>query len=316
MPKNYVNELNVNSGGKVFFSSDYEVPKVLTPNIGQYQNIFIGRQEQLKEIENRLQESNSLLLLNGIGGIGKSALAGVYLTKQKDSFDYYGYVEVGENIKEAFYSAFKGSLLLNEEDKFENIILKLRNLEGSKLLIIDDVKNASQQTEVLNLINTLIQNGYKIIFTSRVNIEDVKNYPIGTLKKEDAIKLFLEHSQMEYSKEIEEILEYIDYHTLFIELISKTIKNEGYSLQSILDKFDNDGLCNIEYEDTDGVEKTINYILNELFNLQNLNQDYKLLLKKLSILPSIPIESNLLKEILKLERLGKLNHLVNIGWLI
>ena len=317
MPKNYVNELK--NYGTVNFNehSKHIVPKALTPSRGKHRSVFIGRQEELKEIEKRLQESDSLLLINGIGGIGKSYLASYYFSIKANNFNHYGYVEVGENIKESFYVAFKKSLKLKEEDEFDDIIVELRNLEGNKLLVIDDVKNANKQREEINLINTLIEDGYKIIFTSRTIIEDVKNYYIGTLKKEDAVKLFLEHSKLEYSNEIDKILEYIGYHTFLIKLIAKTVvKKEGYSLQDILKKFKSGELCKINYKDLDGNEETINYNLNQLFNLQKLNETYILLLKKLSILPPIVIETKLLLDILKLDRVGKLNFLVNSGWLI
>jgi serine/threonine protein phosphatase 1 len=110
-------------------------------------------------------------------------------------------------------------------------------------------------------------------------------------------------------------------HTLFIKLVADTIENEGYSLDDILQKFENGELSKIEFIDEEsGDEVTFNQNLQELFSMQNLKDEYVLLLKRLAVLPSIDIELNFLNEIFA-EKLngrlnGRLNFLVGPGWLI
>ena len=125
------------------------IPKVLTKQTGLANDIdFVGRKDELQKVDELLNQNSMLLLLNGIGGIGKSTLASYYLNQHKDDFDYYGFVQVKEDIKLSFASAFSTSLDLKSEkidDLFAEVMNKLQNLEGKKLLIIDDVKEMENQ---------------------------------------------------------------------------------------------------------------------------------------------------------------------------
>jgi putative ribosome biogenesis GTPase RsgA len=55
---------------------------------------FIGRKKELDELEIKLEESDSVLVINGMGGIGKSSLAAAFLDKHKDDYTYKWFVEV------------------------------------------------------------------------------------------------------------------------------------------------------------------------------------------------------------------------------
>ncbi len=71
------------------FHKQHQVPQQLTSTLGK--DNIIGREKELKAVSQRLNSDNALLLINGIGGIGKSTLASYYLHSQKDQFDYYGF---------------------------------------------------------------------------------------------------------------------------------------------------------------------------------------------------------------------------------
>ena len=50
----------------------HKVPKKLTPQTGLANDIdFVGRKEELQKVDELLNQNSMLLLLNGIGGIGK-----------------------------------------------------------------------------------------------------------------------------------------------------------------------------------------------------------------------------------------------------
>ncbi len=105
---------------------------------------------------------------------------------------------------------------------------------------------------------------------------------------------------------VEQIVKYLDYHALFIELLAKTIKNEGYSLDKIIEKFEKGELSQIEFIDEEqGDEISFNQNLKELFDMQKrtLKDKYILLLKQLSTLPSIDIELSFLERVLETKRL-------------
>ena len=106
---------------------------------------------------------------------------------------------------------------------------------------------------------------------------------ISTLLPEDAQKLFLSYFLTDEIEKVDKIIDYLGLHTLFIKLVAEIVRNEGYTLDNIIEKFEdeNGGLSKIEYIDEEsGEELTFNQNLQELFSMQNLNDEYILLLKR------------------------------------
>ena len=55
---------------------------------------FIGREAELEELKDLLQGAKPVLLLNGIGGIGKTSLALKYLYSQYDTYAHIAWISV------------------------------------------------------------------------------------------------------------------------------------------------------------------------------------------------------------------------------
>ncbi|MFZ2967602.1 MAG: tetratricopeptide repeat protein [Sulfuricurvum sp.] len=297
----------------------HTVPKNLASTLTPTLAHFVGRESELEEIEQRLKEDSMLLLLNGIGGIGKSTLASYYFHHHKERFDHYGYVQVDEAIELNFQKAFRTSLdLKNEtlEESFEEAISKLSNLSGKKLLVIDDLKVASDSPS-LRAILGLAHCGFTLLFTSRTTFPHLPHRFIEHLPLPQAKELFGKHYRKAVDEEkLEQLLRIIDSHTLLIELIAKIMVEEGYALEKILTQLSQGEMVTIEYTDDEGRLAMINDRLNRLFNLQNLSETYLLLLKKFVILPSADLPFGELSEILGETAQGRLTFLVKRGWLI
>jgi len=292
---------------------EHKVPQQLTSKLGQ--ESIIGRKKELKEIDEFLNSSNSLLLINGIGGIGKSTIASYYLHSQKDKLDYYGFFEGVES----FTSELREPLDLKQEkqqDAFMEALAKLRKLEGEKLLVIDDVKGIEENQEDIERILELKNSGYKILLTSREEIEDIELYYLDVLSMDDAKKLFNSIYEIENEVLLEEILEYLDCHTFFVEMTAKTLKSKKtLTPELIKEKFENGEFSTIKRKR----KESFNDYLNELFSFDELDDEEILMLKQLSVLPSIEIEFTFLQEIFdkkddeEFEEL--LNYLCDKGWL-
>ena len=237
------------------------IPKVLTKQTGLANDIdFVGRKEELQKVDEILNKDSMLLLLNGIGGIGKSTLASYYLNQKKNNFDYYGFIQVNEDIKLSLASALGTSLDLKSEkidDLFAEIMNKLQNLKGKKLLIIDDVKEIDNQLDEMNLLMTLKNSGFKILFTSRETKEYIPQYFLNVMSLEDARELFLKHYPTDEMDKVDKILEYLDYHTLFIEITAKTLtkRDETWSLDFLIDKFDKGEFTSVKRNKSESFNK-------------------------------------------------------------
>lgn len=314
------NHGNIITGdGNSIYLPPRTVPKILAGTAGLIGDIdFVGRKEELKKIEKLLNQDSTLLLINGIGGIGKSTLASYYLNQHKDKFDYYGFIEVGEDMKSSFASALLTSLNLQTEkidDLFNEVMNKLQNLEGKKLLIIDDIKDITKQEDEIDTVITLKNSGFKILLTSREVKENIPQYFLDIMSLGDAKELFLKYYPTDEIDNVEKILEYLDYHTLFIEKTAQTLRNKSrLTPKDLKEKFESGEFSKINIKRKESFDK----YLNELFNFERLDEEEILLLKQLSILPSIEIELENLEYIFQrkdedFEEL--LNYLVEKGWL-
>jgi len=225
---------NINNSKVSVHLPKHKTPSQLTSKLGK--DTIVGRAKELQKIDTLLKKSNSLLLINGIGGIGKSTIASYYLHTQKENLDYYGFFED----LESFTSELREPLALKQEkenDAFMEALSKLRNLKGNKLLVFDDIKEIEKNQDKIEKILALKNSGYKILLTSRRKINEIEKYILPVLTPDDAKELFLKYYQTDDIDRVEKIVIYLDCHALFIELLSKTIHNEGYSLEEIIEKF-------------------------------------------------------------------------------
>ncbi|HHH53687.1 MAG TPA: ATP-binding protein, partial [Bacteroidetes bacterium] len=94
----------------------HKIPKVLPKQVGLANDIdFVGRKEELQNVDELLNQNSMLLLLNGIGGIGKSTLVSYYLNQHKEAYNYYGFIQVDNDIKLNLVTALSTSLNLQSE---------------------------------------------------------------------------------------------------------------------------------------------------------------------------------------------------------
>lgn len=84
----------------------------------------------------------------------------------------------------------------------------------------------------------------KFIITTREDFRDYNYKQLAVDKiedEEDIMELFLSYNDIEYSKSekeaISELLQFVDYHTMTVELIAKYLQHTDISPEELLDKF-------------------------------------------------------------------------------
>jgi tetratricopeptide (TPR) repeat protein len=299
---------------------------------------LVGRQAQLQAITNHLQ-NHHLLLLHGIGGIGKTTLAKAYISQHEDSYDHIAFVEMTGSIAESMLvqlgtSSELGLVLnqdLNFEAKVEQLFSHLRHLPNKLLLVLDNVNEAEDLEQVKNQLASLHAH---VLITGRARplifVQERCIQEIDALTSEEAIKLFINHYTSPLTDEqqvlVNQLLQDAFYHPKLVEVIAKAAQaNPFLSLEELAQlvgkKHYDDEEINYPVKIDDQTKK-IYRVLLDLFDPDSLGEEAKTLLRYFAILPTIDIPVQDLAAMLgtesseaQQELMSELNRLVYKGWL-
>lgn len=136
---------------------------------------FAGREKELKLIRNSLQKLSMPIVLYGIGGIGKSALAREYIRRYQEAYDHVLYLPFPSTIEELIINDFSISIsnlhydINSYESKRKYFLVKfdiLRKIaENERLLLVIDDCNIRQDRDMSRLFSLPCH----ILITSRRN---------------------------------------------------------------------------------------------------------------------------------------------------
>jgi tetratricopeptide (TPR) repeat protein len=273
---------------------------------------FLGRKQELEDLGNTLTKEGMVYVVNGIGGVGKSELSYEYLHRNKDRYNNIAFFEFSSetsSLENQLRTKLQDRFQFTEKDDMDSIIARLQRLQPKNLLVLDNLQNKDD----FEKIKPLNVNFDILITTRRGDLESRYKLNLEVLNDEDAKALFLQY--FDTQEDITDILEYLGNHSLFIYLMSNTLASGFITLEKLRTDIKEGKVAKIEAHD----EKTFNEHLNQRFQQQfetERNDELKLLLQQLSILPSIEIEEEKLHICIKHENLTKnLSKLVKHGWL-
>ena len=272
---------------------------------------FIGRKDELEEIEKRLAQNSLICIINGIGGVGKSELSYKYLHENAHKYKNIAFVEFTKDdssLEEVFIRKFKNEFGLENDVTLDSVIIRLQRLPQRNLLLLDNLENI-EDFEKVKVLNT----NFDLLITTRKDIDKQNQLNLDTLNPSDAKELFLKI----YNKDenIEDILEYLDNHPLFITLTAKSLDKKYITLEELRENIKNNTISKIDSKD----DKTFQEHLQNTFDRQFINEskdELKELLQILAIFPSLEISFEILQKSIGLEKLRvNLQKLVERGWL-
>lgn len=284
------------------------IPKNLTLLPPKNPN-FIGRKDELKEINNSFNQDSMVYIVNGIGGIGKSELAYRYLHESEDKYDHialFKFSKETKSLEDVLVSSLKLSLILDDSARLDQILYRLQNLSGKSLFLFD---NLTSEADIKSL--ELLNASSDVLITTRLAITSQGYLNLDILPVEDARLLFQTYYPTD--ENIDDILRYVDYHSLFIELVAKTLSEACIDIEELRSRFEKGEFVKIDRD----FENSFNDFLIERFKIET-NEQLKELLQLLALLPSIEIETFTLDEVFANDsRLKpKLSELAKRGWLI
>lgn len=298
-----------NNNGGINKVVQHPIPQRLTtiPSIELEQ--VIGRKNDLKAITQLLNHASKVVLVNGLGGIGKTTLAQAWLQQFQQEFTHIAWVNILHHSKEAFVfnTDLSENLYLDLKtipkdehfiDKaFELIINRLRQLEGNNLLILDNAQSDVAEQAILQQIS--LGANWKTLVTSRENLEGFETYELGFLSLEEAMSLFYLHYTIAKNDAlVQQIVAAVDRHTLAVEVMAKTAQAQQMRLSELLKQIEKSGLQFLEYEENEAAYiqfprgynqrmRKVFTFLTDIFDLAALTKYEQWLLMQFSVLPSI-----------------------------
>lgn len=161
---------------------------------------LVGRDELIGTVMNLLAE-NAHVLLHGLAGIGKTAIAGTVAARYLEAGNKQViWIELGRQSADALFEALAqalGQYPALATAKGDERIAVIRNmlLETDALLVIDNIWN---ERAVLPIIRAIPQT-MPLIMTSRIAVSiDGKMLDVNALTKEGALSLLSFHANHEY----------------------------------------------------------------------------------------------------------------------
>lgn len=275
-------------------------------NFVYQQDHFIGREEELIEIKERLQQKH-ILFLHGIGGIGKTELAMRYVYENKEEYDTKLFLPYEHTLEDSLCSE-EHILICNftkepeekQKDYWKRKIKVLKeSLSFHDLLVLDNF-----DTEEDENLNEFLELPCQILITTRNDFSDW-NYPQMEVSALDGMReltrLFKIHNPKIYSKQeqkaIRTIIKLVDFHTMTVELIAKNLRDSNISPLQFEEQLKKEsGIMNIgtqpvrHRKDRKQRHSSIQEHLKVLFNMSNFKEEEFFILEKLSMKAGLWVE--------------------------
>lgn len=293
---------------------------------------FLGRKTKLHDIEQAMTKKSRMVLLYGIGGIGKTELCrqlvenytvftGTNIVKK------IGWITYQDTLKNSVYEQFS-EIQADDIEAYWTRTKQYISSQGADLLLIVDNANEITQQE----ISVLSGLGCKVILTSRGKRDRMENIEVEQMSEEDCCKLYRFHSKNETdSKEdIYKIINLAARHTLSVELLAKTQQNAAISAGEMLESLQKTGfnlseileeifyIHDPERKKDEIWEKRFIEHMAKIFDISELRgiPEELRILRLFSLLASstaVPVKT--IKEWLELNHLNDINSIIRKGWL-
>lgn len=328
-------EINVQNGGQANIALDNGNlvatqcnmnKKIFQSNIityGQnitYTNIFVGRENEINEILEKLKDSNRLLI-SGMGGIGKTTilkkLYHIMVEQYKNTSKKFGYFEYELSMDDTIYNALEFEKIgdRNIDVKKAKRVLEDYANEGEIIIFIDNVPIEKYiELQQLDSIKG------KIVITSRQ--KEYENYEtvfIDKMSVEDCKEIFEKESGiLGDSQDLDYIIStLVGRHTLTVKLLAKIAKKKQWGIGILKNKLLDVGF-KIEYIDS-GKKTNILTEYKKLYSISELNIHEQNILEGFSLLREAKLDKDKYRKFLALDaedlENDELYELYEKGWL-
>ena len=295
---------------------------------------LVGRHEILRTLQNEIAKTqgSSHLLVNGMGGVGKTAICRVLAHHTPQPVNCVIWLNAANGLDYELQSivAPQFGIDIQKLDWLLQLIEALNQLPRPCLVFLDNLEISDSNSAVLQQLKRL---NWHLIATSRYPLaEFTKKYEVDVLPPEQCVTLFIQHYEMSVSEAdqitLNDLIELAGRHTLTVELLAKVAKDGLLDVSQLFEQvkqtgFDLSGLTETTAEGLhSGTElqsqrqHQLHVHLSKLFQLASLAEDEKEILRTVVILPYQAYDGkNELMVWLGLDKPQLLVNLAKKGWL-
>lgn len=281
---------------------------------------FVGREEEIKRIEQAFSEGEHIVFLQGIGGIGKSELAKRYAKLHEKSYNAILFEGHTESIRDWLDGLEIQNFSGNQEER-RRYLSSL--LDKNILLIIDGYDQVDDDDwEVLEQLRC------HVIVTSRLDWGEYgvgRSLEINALSIEKQMELFeLELGRQldeEEKKLAEQLFHDIEGYTLLLPLLAKQMAKGYFDFNSAKSKLSVAGLKGISHgkirhqKDGKRIAGPLFDVLKEIFIFAQFTEEQRTIMRSLALLNRYHIEQSRFLEWIGNDQIDALDDLCFQGWI-
>jgi tetratricopeptide (TPR) repeat protein len=318
----------------------------------QPSHFFRGRGNKLAEIKGKLTGKAKLLILNGMGGIGKTEVCRkLYheaLNNGLPEINKLGWLTYSGSLEQTMFRQF--SEIRNPSKKSSDYLLQaqkyINSLGAALLLFVDNVNEMTEKETAW-----LLRLECKVIMTSRRrNTERIHSIEIGRLELADCRILYRQHLNLShfdknaesvygmnysedssYNEDLDAIITMAEHHTLAVELLAKTqrasqlrtdkfrqmLEEKGFSADTIKERITY--VHNPESEEDADWEKAEQVLIEQfsmVLDITGIKGEKLRIMKLFSLLNPEAVPSDEIREWFEIDDFDNINSLTSGGWLI
>ena len=308
-----------------------ELPHLELPPSGFLQSTgFVGREEELEEISRRFADGDRLVVLTGLGGMGKTELAIRYGLQHRGTVYFVrfdtSFTHTLANMARSIQPPLPEEELRKSDHELADTVLKLlAKNTGEDLLILDNVDGDKESLAELQkdpAYCSVCALSLRRLMTTR------SDYPraihVQAMDNEPLFEIFRNHGAELSEEEMRELIRAVNGHTLTVDLIARTLNGKGWrkvTAEKMLTALRENNLKDQKYRKiaTDYNQSTeqaqIYEHLSVVFDLSGMPAGNRTVMGYATLLPEGGMEGECFGMSLREEEQDALDTLLERGWL-
>ena len=301
-------DLNINN---IIMLQDSEREFVVTHNADiKPVSYFTGRETELEDLRQRIEEGRKSVLVSGMGGIGKTHICRKlfveYLNKHAKNgnglFCHIGYIEYAGDMSSSIQNCLKYK---EQDDPKQNHEAAWRELEylaadGKLLLFVDNVNVPVGEDEGLGRLKSIP--GAVVLTSRRTSFsKEFELYRIGFLSTKQCMEIYerirYEDSDRKIPKDELPDLEYVidtlaAGHTITVEFLAHLSQTKHWTAKELRNELESKGF-QLKYRDEEDKLINIQEEYEKLYDLSVLAEAEQNILEAFSVFPYISLSAEI-----------------------